>query len=217
VVAIQLSSPYGVPRLTQRRNAASSGSVCGSFTMSTQFAGRGKGHADRTAGGLSSRPRHLKRYRCPYPVSWRCSFQRLTCVLVSCCMNAARSPSRSGQRTKCQWFQSRQYAQTRIGRTRNVSCITRSNAKISSCFPKRSRRPTRRFSTWKTIPPGACLFDRGIHDLYLNLPALSNLLAVTFFSFFSLPTRVGCSLYAAPLRSHSCNSCDSWFPPLSPR
>jgi len=55
VLAIHVSSPYGVPRLTQWRSALSSRSVCGWFTISTQLVGRGRGHADRIVTGLSAR------------------------------------------------------------------------------------------------------------------------------------------------------------------
>ena len=37
-------------------------------------------------------------------------------------MNLARSPSRSGQRSICQWLGIRQYAHTRIGVSSSVSC-----------------------------------------------------------------------------------------------
>jgi len=49
-------------------------------------------------------------------------------MFVIRCRKSDRSPSRSGQSTKCQWLGIQQNAQMRIGATRSVSSITRSKA-----------------------------------------------------------------------------------------
>src|SRR5208282_504033 len=119
----------------------------------------------------------------------RCSFHRFTCVLVTCCMNAGRSPSRSGQTTKCQWLGIKQQAHSRIRRVRSVSSTTRSNAKKSSSLVKSTLRPTPRLSTWKTILPGECRLGRDIHGFLSRYPSFVNLVAVTFSPSFHLLSR----------------------------
>src|SRR5208282_5099612 len=104
----------------------------------------------------------------------RCSFHRFTCVLVTCCMNAGRSPSRSGQTTKCQWLGITQQAHSRIRRVRSVSSTTRSNAKKSSSLVKSTLRPTPRLSAWKTIPaPDNVASVVTFTAFYEDIPALS--------------------------------------------
>src|SRR5271157_5242122 len=102
-------------------------------------------------------------------------------------MNAGRSPSRSGQTTKCQWLGIKPYAHNRIRRVGSVSSTTRSNAKKSSSLVKSSLRPTPRLSTWKTMPPGECRLGRDIHGFLSRYPSFVNLVAVTFSLPRSLP------------------------------
>src|SRR5271157_4712081 len=88
-------------------------------------------------------------------------------------MNAGRSPSRSGETTKCQWLGIKQQAHNRIRRVRSVSSTTRSNAKKSSSLVKSTLRPTPRSSTWKTIPPDNIASVVTFTAFYQDIPASS--------------------------------------------
>ena len=73
----------------------------------------------------------------------------------------------------------------RLGRTRKVSCSTRSKARKSSCLPKSVLRPTPRLSTWKTISPGTYLVGGGIQSYYPTYLPLSSFEFGGYHLFFS--------------------------------
>jgi hypothetical protein len=99
--------------------------------MIAEFANRGRTERHTVRKWWSSFTAialNLPWYSVPDPVLPCAACHRRTCVPVSQAMNADRSPDRSGQSTRCQWFGMTAKSRIRIGRWSAASRITRTNA-----------------------------------------------------------------------------------------